>query len=176
LNIQSKVFKGTIEITSEKLLLKKGDKVGASEANLLTILGILPFEYTLQITKIFDNGGVYDPEILDISEDILQTKFNQSLKRVLGLSLGIGYPNKLSVPHLVGSAFKDVASVAVSFDYPLKQIADLQALLSDPEALAKAQAAVAKPEATQGEQAPEKKEEEALKVEDDVAVDFDFFD
>lgn len=177
LNIQSKIFKGTIEITSEKLLIKKGDKVNASEANLLSILGIMPFEYTLQMVKIFDNGGVYGPEILDISDDTLMSKFSQGLKRVVSLSLGLGYPNKASGPHLIGSAFKDVASLAVGIEYQLKQIEEIQALLSDPEALAKAQAAAAAVAPAQEVNNAAPPPEEEKKEDEDVPmdVDFDFF-
>jgi large subunit ribosomal protein LP0 len=137
LGITSKIFKGTIEIVSEKMLIKEGDKVGASESNLLTILGIQPFRYALKIVQIYDNGNFYTPEILSISDSVLQSKFNAALTRVAGLALGIGYPCAASVPHMVGHAFKDIASIAVSIEYNLRQIADIQALLADPEALAK---------------------------------------
>jgi len=163
LNIQSKIFKGTIEITAEKLLIKEGAKVNASEANLLQILGIQPFKYTLKILKLYDNGNVYEPAILDISNDVLAAKFADALRRVAGLSLAIGYANKASGPHLVAAAFKNVASIAVALDIPMKQIADIQAILSDPEALKKAQeAAAAASSAAPAAAAEEKKEEEEV--------------
>ncbi|KAK8892068.1 ribosomal protein P0 (A0) (L10E) [Tritrichomonas musculus] len=166
LGIQSKIFKGTIEITAEKHLIHKGEKVGASEANLLSILGILPFMYTLKIEHLFDHGNLYDPAILDISDDVLSAKFSQALTNVAGLSLGIGYINQASAPHMVGAAFKDVASIAVAVDYQLKQIEDIQKLLSDPEALAKMQAAQASaaPAAAEAPAAEAKKEEEEVEM------------
>jgi large subunit ribosomal protein LP0 len=169
LNIQSKIFKGTIEITSEKLLIKQGEKVGASEANLLGILGIQPFKYTLKIEKIYDNGKIWSPDILAISDNVLGAKFAAALRSVAGLSVGIGYVNQASAPHLVGAAFRNVAAIAVALDIPVKQIADIQALLSDPEAVAKlkaqAEAAAAAAPAGGGAAAaaePAKKEEEAV--------------
>jgi large subunit ribosomal protein LP0 len=169
LNIQSKIFKGTIEITSEKLLIKTGDKVGASEANLLGILGIQPFRYTLKIAHLYDSGHVYDPVILGISDAVLKAKFSGALRAVAGLSLGIGYPNRASAPHIVGAAFRQVAAVAIALDVRLPQIAAIQDLLADPEALAKleaekAQAAAAGAAAAPAAAAPEeaKKEEEAV--------------
>ncbi|OHT01805.1 ribosomal protein L10 [Tritrichomonas foetus] len=162
LGIQSKIFKGTIEITSEKHLIKEGEKVGASEANLLSLLNIMPFKYTLKIEHLFDNGNLYDPAILNISDAVLGGKFAEALKNVAGLSLGIGYVNQASAPHMVGAAFKDVASIAVAVDYKLKQIEELQALLSDPEALAKMQAASAASASTGAAPAEEKKEEEEV--------------
>ena len=165
LNIQSKIFKGTIEITAEKLLIKEGSKVNASEANLLQILGIQPFKYTLKIIKLYDNGNVYDPAILEISNDVLAEKFGAALRRVTGLSLAIGYANKASGPHLVAAAFKNVASIAVAVDYKMKQIEEIQAILSDPEALKKAQEAAAAASAAPAEAVEEKKKEEEEVVE-----------
>ena len=162
LNIQSKIFKGTIEITAEKLLIKEGSKVNASEANLLQILGIQPFKYTLKTIKLFDNGNIYEPAILDISNDVLAAKFGAALQRVAGLSVAIGYANKASAPHLVAAAFKNVASIAIAVDYKMKQIEEIQAILSDPEALKKAQEAAAAASTAPTEAAEEKKEEEEV--------------
>lgn len=160
LGIQSKIFKGTIEITSEKHLIHKGEKVGASEANLLSILGILPFKYTLKIEHLFDHGVLYKPEILDISDDVLLSKFSTALRNVTSLSIGIGYINQASAPHLVGSAFKDIASIAVSIDYKLKQIKDIQDILSDPEALSRMQATAQNTQPAKARNEDKKNEEE----------------
>jgi large subunit ribosomal protein LP0 len=176
LNIQSKIVKGTIEITSEKQLIKTGDKVGASEANLLALLGIQPFRYTLKIEHLYDTGHVYDPIILGIGENVIAAKFASGLRAVTALSVAIGYPNQVSAAHLVAGAFKNIASVAVALDIQLRQIADVQALLRDPEALAKlaaekaaAEAAAPAAEAAAAPEAakePVKEEEAVLELAD----------
>lgn len=56
-------------------LIKTGDKVGASEATLLNMLNISPFSYGLIIQQVYDNGSVYSPEVLDITEASLHVKF-----------------------------------------------------------------------------------------------------
>ncbi|CAL9176692.1 unnamed protein product, partial [Musa hybrid cultivar] len=45
LNIPTKINKGTVEIITPVELIRKGDKVGSSEAALLAKLGIRPFSY-----------------------------------------------------------------------------------------------------------------------------------
>lgn len=52
LGIATKINKGTIEIVSDVHLIKTGDKVGASQATLLSKLGIKPFKYGLQILQV----------------------------------------------------------------------------------------------------------------------------
>lgn len=56
-------------------LIKTGDKVGASEATLLNMLNISPFSYGLLIQQVYDNGSVYSPEVLDITEASLHGRF-----------------------------------------------------------------------------------------------------
>ena len=160
LNIQSKITKGTIEITSEKVLIEEGAKVGASEASFLSLLGILPFKYTLKVVSLFDNGNIYEPAILNISDDVLAAKFAEGFKRVTALAYSMLYVQDFSAPHIIGAAYRDIASVAVALDYPLAQIAELQKILADPEALAKAQAAAASSAPAGEAPAEEKKEEE----------------
>uniref|UniRef100_A0A3P8PG51 Large ribosomal subunit protein uL10 n=1 Tax=Astatotilapia calliptera TaxID=8154 RepID=A0A3P8PG51_ASTCA len=75
LGITTKISRGTIEILSDVGLIKTGDKVGASEATLLNMLNISPFSYGLIIQQVYDNGSVYSPEVLDITEASLHTRF-----------------------------------------------------------------------------------------------------
>merc|ERR1719471_1411918 len=75
LSIPTKITKGTIEIVNDVDLIKAGDKVGMSEATLLNMLKISPFTYGLVIQKVYDSGSVFDPEILDITDDDLKDRF-----------------------------------------------------------------------------------------------------
>jgi len=69
LNIATKINKGQIEITNDVNLIKTGERVGASEAGLLAKLNIKPFAYGLQILSVWDNGAVYGPEVLELTDE-----------------------------------------------------------------------------------------------------------
>ena len=58
LNIATKINKGAIEIVNDVHLIKKGEKVGASESALLSKLNIKPFSYGLELVSLYDNGAV----------------------------------------------------------------------------------------------------------------------
>lgn len=62
-------------LQSDVQLIKTGDKVGASEATLLNMLNISPFSFGLVIQQVFDNGSIYNPEVLDITEETLHKRF-----------------------------------------------------------------------------------------------------
>lgn len=113
LQISTKIQKGQIEITSDVLLVKKGDKVGNSEAALLQKLEIFPFSYGLVITLVYDNGSLFDPAVLDLTEADLCAKFMNGVKNVAALSLAINFPTLASVPHSVANAFKALVAIVV---------------------------------------------------------------
>lgn len=56
-------------------LVKEGDKVGASEATLLNMLNISPFTYGLVVQQVYDQGTVFSPRVLDITDEDLLKSF-----------------------------------------------------------------------------------------------------
>lgn len=114
LNIPTKITKGRIEILNEMHLVVKGEKVGASEATLLAMLGVLPFSYGLVIKQIYDNGTMFGPEVLDITADVLAEKFAEGIKNIAAISLAIKYPNAASVPHMVANGMKKTMAVSLA--------------------------------------------------------------
>jgi len=185
LNIASKINKGTIEILNDVNLIKVGDKVGASEAQLLQMLDIRPFTYGLTIVGVYDHGASYGVEILDLKDSDLLDRFAQGVSNVAALSLGTGSASLAALPHVVVRGFKNLLAVAVATDYSFKQAQKLKDLLSNPEALKAAQAAqqtAAKPAAKVEEKEEKKgggKKEEAKKEEEkkesDEDMGFDLF-
>lgn len=52
------------------------------------MLNISPFSYGLLIQQVYDNGSVYSPEVLDITEATLHARFLEvRLAAVLTMSL-----------------------------------------------------------------------------------------
>merc|ERR1712072_1603354 len=75
LNIATKIVKGQIELISNFRILGTGEKVSASAAVLLGKLGIKPFNYKMEVEMVFQNGGVFNAAVLDISDEVLISKF-----------------------------------------------------------------------------------------------------
>jgi len=135
LQIPTKIVKGQIEITNLVNLVKKGDKVGSSEAALLQKLNIRPFSYGLIIDCVFDTGSIFPVDVLDIDQAFLIEKFSFALSRVAAISLQIGYPTQASLPHSIGNAFKSLVAVTVNLDtYSFPKADPFKAFLADPSA------------------------------------------
>merc|ERR1711962_1389968 len=133
-------------------LLAVGDKVGSSEATLLQMLNIKPFEYGFDILHVYDSGSVFSPDILDITEADIRAKFCAGVANIAAISLNIGYPTIASVPHSIANGFKNLMAVAAVTDIEFPEVEHLKAYLADPSAFAVAAAPAAAAEAA--EEAP----------------------
>jgi large subunit ribosomal protein LP0 len=114
LNIPSKISKGQIEIVNEVHLIKKGQKVGSSEATLLAKLDIKPFSYGMSITTVYDEGTVFEASLLDMTEDQVVAKFQGGVKNIACASLALGFPTIASVPHSVAHGYRNLLAVVFS--------------------------------------------------------------
>jgi len=163
LQIPTKIVKGQIEITNEVKLIKKGDKVGSSEAALLQKLNIKPFSYGFGIDCIYDNGACFSVDVLDIDNDILTARFGAALKKVASISLAIGYPTQASIPHSIGNAFKSLVAITVNLDnYSFPKAKPFKDYLADPSAFACAAPAAAPSSGPAPAAAPAKPKEEEV--------------
>merc|ERR1712121_317297 len=145
LNIPTKISKGTIEILNEVKLLNPGDRVGASEATLLNMLNISPFTYGLGIEQVYDSGTVFDPSILDITDDDLRKRFMEGVVNLTCVSLAMGYPTIASVPHVIVNGFKNLLAIAASTEVEFKEAETIKEFLKDPSKFAAATSATDAP-------------------------------
>merc|ERR1719486_1447251 len=97
LNIATKINKGSIEIINDCQVVTEGLKVGTSEAALLAKLGVKPFMYGLNLKYIYE-GGVFSPDVLNIKDADLMSRFNTAVGNMAALSLGAGITNEVSLP------------------------------------------------------------------------------
>lgn len=181
LQIPTKISRGTIEIMSQIHLIKKDEKVGASEAALLGMLKIFPFSYGLQIEMVYDSGTIFEPHVLDITDNDLRNRFMTAVTNVACVSLAIGYPTIASVPHSIANGFKNLVAIALATDINFKQAEQMKEMLSDPAKLAAMLAAASAAAPAAGGGAPAEKKEEAKKPEpesesEDDDMGFGLFD
>jgi large subunit ribosomal protein LP0 len=169
LNIATKINKGAIEILNDVVVVTKGDKVGASQAVLLGKLGIRPFTYGLEIHQVIEDGTMYDPVVLSLTDEDIMASFSVGVRQVAALSLGANYPTLASIPHSIINAYKNVLAIALATEYTFPYAEKAKAYLANPSAFA-----VAAPAAAAGGAAAKAPEPEPEEEEEDVG--FDLFD
>jgi len=178
LNIPTKIARGQIEIVQDIILLEEGQKVGASEANLLAKLGIKPFSYGLALSQVYDNGSVYSHKVLDLSDQDLLEKFHSGVRNIACVGLKIGYPTIASLPHSIARGYKNVLAVSLGTEYTFDKAQKIKDYLKNPGAFAaQAPAATQAPAKGAKEAAPAKVEKkEEPKAESDEDMGFGLFD
>ena len=123
LGVSTKINKGNIEILSKIHIVKKGEKVGSSEATLLGKLGFKPFAYGLELTKVYDGGAFFDAAVLDITDEDMEASVALAIQNVAAACLALNHPTLASVPHSVVNAYKEnVLAFALgseSYTFPL---------------------------------------------------------
>ncbi|KAK4732740.1 hypothetical protein R3W88_025728 [Solanum pinnatisectum] len=111
LNIPTKINRGTVEIITTVELIKKGDKVGPSEAALLIKTWNKAFLYGLLVISVYDNGSVFN----------LVEKYAVGVTMMTTLSLAISYPTLAAAPHMIVSSYKNVLCVSLETEYTYPQ-------------------------------------------------------
>lgn len=132
LHIPTKINKGQIEMISRVHLVKKGERVNDSSAALLQKLNIKPFSYSLIVTKVYENGDVFDAAVLDITESSMIEKLMRAAGFVAAISLELGIPTLASVTHSVNNAYKAVLSIGLGTSYKFPGVTKFEEFFADP--------------------------------------------
>merc|ERR1719498_592758 len=132
LNIATKINKGSIEIINDCTVIKEGAKVGSSEAALLTKLNVKPFKYGLVVKYIYE-GGVFSPDVLKITDEVLVGKMMAGIGKCRELSLGLGLLNSASIAPIVANGFANILAVALEAEFfEFDKVKEVKAFLDDP--------------------------------------------
>jgi large subunit ribosomal protein LP0 len=114
------------------------------------------------VKRVYDDGHVFQPEVLDITQADILNKFRTAINNIAAVSLASGYVTKPAIPHIIGNAFRNLASITFTTDVSFKQAEKLKE--ASKNAVAVAATAPAGGQAAAKKEAPkeeEKKEEEA---------------
>jgi large subunit ribosomal protein L10 len=133
--LRTKVNAGKIEITQDAIVAKEGALISNELASLLLRLSIEPMEIGLDLTAVYENGGVFTKDILAIDESQYSADFASAYRESFNLSIEAGIFNCVTVEFLIQKAFKEAKVVAVD--------AGILAEGAKEEVLAKAEAEMA---------------------------------
>ena len=138
-------------------------KIEATHAALLDKLKIRPFSYKMGIKKVYEDGQIFNPEILDITPEDILKRFQQSINNMASISLASGYVTRPAIPHILINSFKNLAAVTFDSDYSFPQADKLKEAAKN--------AVHAAPVAAATSSAPAKVEKEEEKKEEEADVD-----
>lgn len=82
---------------------------------------IYPFEYKMKVTKILQDGNIFDAAVLDLTSETIIAKFSAAIRLQAQLSLAAGVPSAASAPHSLCNAFKNLVAVSCASGYEFPQ-------------------------------------------------------
>merc|ERR1711971_1439407 len=123
--------------------------------------------------KVYDQGSVFDPAILDITDEDIKNKFMAGVANVAAVCLAIGYPTMASDPHSIANGMKNLLAIAAVTEITFKEAEMLKEFLADPSKFAAAAAPAAAAAAAPAAAAAKVEEEEE---EEDDDMGFGLFD
>ncbi|CDU17969.1 60S acidic ribosomal protein P0, variant 3 [Plasmodium yoelii 17X] len=175
LGISTKIVKGQIEIQENVHLIKQGEKVTASSATLLQKFNMKPFSYGVDVRTVYDDGVIYDANVLDITEEDILKKFSKGVANVAALSRSVGIITEASYPHVFVEAFKNIVSLVIDTDYTFPLMKKIKDMVENPQAYAAAPVAASSAQKDEPKKEAAKKEEEE-EEEEDGFMGFGMFD
>lgn len=119
--IKAGINAGKVEIKEDSLVVKEGETISAKLAGILTRLQIEPMEVGLNIKGIYEEGVIYTRNVLDINEDEILEQLKTCVSDSFKLSVGIEYPTKENITHLIGNNSRDSLSLGVGICWPEAQ-------------------------------------------------------
>lgn len=129
LNINTKITKGAIEITSKVHICKVDEKCTASASVLLKKLNIHPFFYGIKVTLVVDGNSVYPASVLDVDPEQLLEKFLRGVRSLASVSLGAYYPTAASLPHTFSNSIRMMIAISLMGEYSFKYAEPYKAFL-----------------------------------------------
>ncbi|KAL6120612.1 hypothetical protein NUSPORA_02628 [Nucleospora cyclopteri] len=116
-HMNTTIVKGKIELAVSHKLVGAGEIVGISEANLLVMLNIMPFNYGLDILKVFEGKEIYDKKVLAVTQEEVEESFKQTIGLIACISLGTDTLTDASIPYEIMAANAEIKKVAAGVDY-----------------------------------------------------------
>merc|ERR1712094_86451 len=130
------ITKGQIEIINDVQLFSAGEKVNAGQAALLQKLDILPFAYGLVVVACYDDGSLFEPEVLQIKPEQILASFTAGCRNVAAISIVLNTPTTVSVPYSILLAFRNLLAMSAATDHEFEGSKQMKAYLKDPSAFA----------------------------------------
>ncbi len=174
---------GKIVIRKDKVMVEKGHKVPEELAKLLPKLEILPMIVGMDLKGAFEDGIVYEREILNVPVGYYPNMLATAARNATALGVSIVYPTKQTIGPLLGKAYRGASAVGVKAAIPTKDTigpllakarAEMLAIASQVPGLEddrlKQQLTVAVAPAPQDKKVEKKEEEKKPEVSEDEAA------
>ncbi len=179
LRIPYQIKGGSVWISKDTVVAKKGDVISSDLAGFLQKMGILPFEVSVKLKAVYDNGIVIPGDRLKLDLEELTGELIQAVRSALEVGSEIVYPAPEVLELTIAKAFRRAVAVASEAGYVTPETAEhvfraaimkanaIVASLGEDVAKELGVEAIAAPVAAAAAPAEEEKKEEEAKEEEE---------
>jgi large subunit ribosomal protein L10 len=124
--LPTRIESGSVWVSKDTLVVRKGELISERLAALLSKLGIKAVEAGLSIKAILDEGLIISGDLLKIDIEATRKSLEQSNSEAFALSLSIAYPTPSNITMLLQIAHQKAFALSLNAAVPTKEtIADL---------------------------------------------------
>lgn len=105
---------GKVAVKEDVVVAKKGEKIKPKVAEILARLDIKPMEIGLGLVAAYEDGIIYQKDILEIDEKEYLSNINIAAAQAFNLAFSITYVTKENISLLIGKAFNDAKALGTS--------------------------------------------------------------
>ncbi len=114
MKVPTKIESGSIWITEDTTVVRKGEHVSAKMASLLSKLGMKPVEAGVDLNLAYDGGLIYTPELLRIDLEATAAELRRAVEEAFNLALTAAYPTPETLPALLGRGILESTGLAAA--------------------------------------------------------------
>ncbi len=115
--IRTRIESGSVYVLQDTVVAKKGDRLQARVASVLSKLGVKPLEVGLSVVAACEGGLLFRADDLHIDLDEIRKEFVSAFGSAFGLSVNAGYPTPENVSLILQRTQAGAKSLAVTIGY-----------------------------------------------------------
>ncbi|MDW8039993.1 MAG: 50S ribosomal protein L10 [Nitrososphaerota archaeon] len=119
--LPTKIEAGSVWITKDTLVARKGDVISERLASVLSKLGIKAVEAGLTLKAAYDEGLIIEGEQLIINVQEIKRQFENAHIEAFKLSLGAAYPTKENIQVLLQIAHQEAYTLSLGAAIPTNE-------------------------------------------------------
>jgi len=104
---------GKVAVKEDGVVTKKGEKIDSKVADVLVRLDIKPMEVGLDLVVAYEDGVLYEKDILDVDDQQYLDNVNLAASQAFNLAFEITYITKDNINPLIAKAFNDSKAIGL---------------------------------------------------------------
>jgi len=124
--LPTRIESGSVWVSKDTLVVRKGEVISERLAALLSKLGIKAVEAGLSMKAVLDEGLIISGDLLKIDVEATRKSIGESSSEAFALSLSIAYPTPDNINPLLQTAHQKAFSLSLNAPVPTREtMADL---------------------------------------------------